>query len=425
MVNRDINFMNDKDTISSELYDAIVIGAGPSGNTAATELSSGGMKTLVLDQRDIIGDKLCTGIIGVECASVVPPRAELVYRSASEVKVHSPNGTSHTLGDDTCHALIIDRVSYVQDMAKDAMQSGADYLLGSRVDLINIDDSKVQVFGSSGERRFSFTARIVILTGGFRTSLLNQVGLEKNKQLDYLVGTQIRVKAHNLSHTNIYTGSDVSPGSFAWLVPTDGNDALLGGASRERLNGRLDGLIDTLLTDGTITEPISSAENWGIPLKPIPRTFASRVLVAGDAAGFAKPTTGGGIYYAILSGKISAETALEAAVNGDFSDEKLSTYEKRWKESFGNELRVGFYARLLYESLDDKSLNDLLELFSSERVQEELLLKEGFSFDRHASVIDKTIRNREISHTLKTLGPRAAGILGRLLKNVFLETVYR
>jgi len=52
-------------------------------------------------------------------------------------------------------------------------------------------------------------------------------------------------------------------------------------------------------------------------------------------------------------------------------------------------------------------------------------LKEGFSFDRHASVIDKTIRNREISHTLKTLGPRAAGILGRLLKNVFLETVYR
>ena len=209
------------------------------------------------------------------------------------------------------------------------------------------------------------------------------------------------------------------------MVPTDENDALLGGASRERLNGRLDGLIDTLLTDGTITEPISSAENWGIPLKPIPRTFASRVLVAGDAAGFAKPTTGGGIYYAILSGKISAETALEAAVNGDFSDEKLSTYEKRWKESFGNELRVGFYARLLYESLDDKSLNDLLELFSSERVQEELLLKEGFSFDRHASVIDKTIRNREISHTLKTLGPRTAGILGRLLKNVFLETVYR
>ena len=417
--------MNNKDTISSEPYDVIVIGAGPSGNTAAIKLSSGGMKTLVIDQRHIIGDKLCTGIIGVECASLVPPRAELIYGEASEVKVHSPDGSSYMLGDDTCHALIIDRVSYVQDMAKDAMRLGADYFLGSRVDLINIDDSKAQVSGGSGERRFTFTARVVILTGGFRTNLLNQVGLEKNKQSDYLVGTQIRVKANNLSHTNIYTGSGISPGSFAWLVPTDGDDALLGGASRERLNGRLEGLMDTLVTDGTITEPTSSEENWGIPLRPIPQTFGSRVLVAGDAAGFAKPTTGGGIYYAILSGEISAETILEAAINGNFGEEELSTYEKRWKESFGNELRAGFYARLLYESLDDKSLNDLLELFSSERVQQELLSKEGFSFDRHASLIDKTIRNREISHTLKTLGPRAAGILGRLLKNVFLENVYR
>ncbi len=417
--------MNDKDTISSEPYDVIVIGAGPSGNTAAIKLSSGGMKTLVIDQRHIIGDKLCTGIIGVECASVVPPRAELIYGGASEVKVHSPNGSSYMLGDDKCHALIIDRVSYVQDMAKDAMQLGADYFLGSRVDLINRDESKVQVSGGSGERQFTFTARVVILTGGFRTSLLNQVGLQRNKQSDYLVGTQIKVKANNLSHTNIYTGSGISPGSFAWLVPTDGDDALLGGASRERLNGRLDGLMGTLITDGTITEPTSSEENWGIPLKPIPRTFASRVLVAGDAAGFAKPTTGGGIYYAILSGEISAEIVLEAAIDGDFGDEKLSTYEKRWKGSFGNELRAGFYARLLYESLDDKSLSDLLELFSSDRVQQDLLSNEGFSFDRHASLIDKTIRNGEISHTLKTLGPRSAGILGRLLKNVFLENVYR
>tara|TARA_Y100000310_G_scaffold292154_1_gene320707 strand:- start:284 stop:1537 length:1254 start_codon:yes stop_codon:yes gene_type:complete len=417
--------MNDKDTISSERYDVIVIGAGPSGNTAAVELSSGGMKTLVIDQRHIIGDKLCTGIIGVECASIVPPREELVYRSASEVKVYSPNGTSYMLGDDTCHALIVDRVSYVQDMAENAMQSGADYLLGSRVDSINIDDSKVQVAGNSRDRQFSFNARVVILTGGFRTGLLKQVGLEKSNQLDYLIGTQIKVKARNIDRTHIYTGSGVSPGSFAWLVPTDGDDALLGGVSRERLNGGLDGLMNTLVADEIISRPVSSVENWGIPLKPIPRTFASRVLVAGDAAGFAKPTTGGGIYYSILSGKISAEVTLEAAIDGDFSDKKLSSYEKRWKELFGNELRAGFYARLLYESLDDKSLDYLLELFSSEQVQSDLLSKEGFSFDWHASVIEKTIRNREISHTLKTLGPRVAGILGRLLKNVFLEKVYR
>ncbi len=40
-------------------------------------------------------------------------------------------------------------------------------------------------------------------------------------------------------------------------------------------------------------------------MRPIQRSFARRVMAVGDAAGLAKPTSGGGIYYALLSGEIA------------------------------------------------------------------------------------------------------------------------
>ena len=41
-------------------------------------------------------------------------------------------------------------------------------------------------------------------------------------------------------------------------------------------------------------------KSWGIPIKPINKSYAERTLVIGDAAGLVKPITGGGIYYSCL-----------------------------------------------------------------------------------------------------------------------------
>ena len=60
--------------------DVIVIGAGPCGNMAALELARRGVSVAVLDWRTRIGDKLCTGIIGKECAELFAPAAEHIHR---------------------------------------------------------------------------------------------------------------------------------------------------------------------------------------------------------------------------------------------------------------------------------------------------------------------------------------------------------
>ena len=67
-----------------EYFDVIVIGAGPAGNTAAKNLADSGIDTLVVDWRNIPGDKLCTGIIGLECSKVLPPDPNIIYREAEK-----------------------------------------------------------------------------------------------------------------------------------------------------------------------------------------------------------------------------------------------------------------------------------------------------------------------------------------------------
>ena len=408
-----------------EYFDVIVIGAGPSGNAAAKKLADAGMETLVVDWRDTPGDKLCTGIIGIECSDILPPDQSIIYSEPLEVTVHAPDGNSYILADTFPHALIVDRVKYVQDMASSAELSGANYLFNARVNEINQRSEFVELtIDVSSETKFYKTQMLIIATG-FSNNLITQVGLSKGKKSDYLIGTQVDVSVKEINNIQLYTGSNIIQGSFAWLVPTFDSRALFGAIYRDPKSVDIKNVLSQLIELGTLEANDYDIKNWGIPIRPIPKTFTDRVLVIGDAAGFTKPTTGGGIYYSIISGRMAADTAIDAFGSLDFTEKKLSLYEFEWKNKFSAELKSGYYARLLYESLDDKTLNILLEKFSNKSFQSNLLGQEGFSFDWHSSVISKTLKNKEIYSVLKSLGPNVTKILGRLLANVLMDKVSR
>ena len=82
----------------------------------------------------------------------------------------------------------------------------------------------------------------------------------------------------------------------------------------------------------------------------------------GDAAGLIKPTTGGGIYYGLLSGYWAAEV-LDTALRRDRLDARsLSRYQARWRERLGPEMRAGLAFRTLGSRLDDRAIGALVEL---------------------------------------------------------------
>lgn len=66
----------------------------------------------------------------------------------------------------------------------------------------------------------------------------------------------------------------------------------------------------------------------------LPRPYAAGAMLVGDSAGFVNIRQLKGIHYAMKSGMLAAETAFEALLARDFSEQRLAGYARRLSESF-------------------------------------------------------------------------------------------
>lgn len=401
------------------MYDALIIGAGPAGSAAALELADAGASVALIDHRRRIGDKLCTGVIGAECAERfrVPP--ELIRHRASAAVIHAPGGAAYTVRRPSAQALIVDRVSYVAHVARRAAEGGARLHLGFRVDAVEKDARRISVIAQDGAgRRTRLDGRVLLIASGFGHALPEMAGIAPARVRERLIGCQVEVQTDGLRDTEVFVGERrIAPTAFGWLAPISPSTALLGIVSRRGARDGLERLSRDLAASGRVSSRIGGARRWGIPVKPIPKTYADQALALGDAAGFVKPTTGGGIYYAMISGELAARAAMEAMDEGDLSARSLSRYQRAWKREFGDELRVGYYARLLFEALDDRQLDLLMETFLSPEFQERVISAPDFSFDRHSRTILRAAGSARIGKLIRGFGASAAPILARLLRS--------
>jgi flavin-dependent dehydrogenase len=143
-------------------------------------------------------------------------------------------------------------------------------------------------------------------------------------------------------------------------------------------------------------------ERWGIrgvgrprikllPLAPINRTFANRLLVVGDAAGLVKPTTGGGIYYSLKSAFIGAEVLAEALHRNTLTAAFLSQYEAQWKSNLGGEFEAQLVLRRLAEKLSDVQIEDLFHLAQTDGIIP--LIRAKAQFNKHRDFILALLRH--------------------------------
>ena len=83
------------------------------------------------------------------------------------------------------------------------------------------------------------------------------------------------------------------------------------------------------------------------------KIHGDRVLLAGDAAGFVDSFLGEGLYYALKSGEIAAEVAINAVERGDFSERSLHEYVVRCKKEFNYNLKSALkFANFAYDHMD-------------------------------------------------------------------------
>ena len=379
--------------------DVIVVGAGPAGNNTALELANRGHSVTVIDWRQDLGDKVCTGIIGQECSRRFPVEPELIYREASSAQLIAPSSGPVQFQASSTQAKIVNRVAYVASFAHRAQRAGAKYLLGQRVVQVKRDSDEITVTTGQGSHR----AKALVLAAGFGSHLPQQLGF--GTVPDHVAGVQAVVESRGIDQVEVQLGSDTAPGFFSWFVPTSPGRALIGLLARRRPQEYLARLIAREKSKGRIIGVLNEPASWGVPLRPLKRTYSDRVVVVGDSAGQVKPTTGGGIFYSLMAGEVAAQVLSAGLKSGDLSANQLRGYQNGWQDLLAHELEAGYSARRLYECLTDKQIGLLVKQAVNAGMPEDLSSAEDFSFDWHSHTISRVMGHPVLGRALKLINP--------------------
>lgn len=368
------------------MYDIIIIGAGPCGSHTAQRLSLLGYRVLVVEKNGQAGDGICcTGIISQECLRAFALDRSLVLRQASSAKLLSPSGRCLRLCREGPVSAIVDRARLDMSLAEQAQEAGADYLFGARATDILPGADAVEVRVNDRHKKTTLKAEAAIISSGFGSTLPAKLGLGEIKQ--FVLGAQAEVDINGVDEVEVYFDKSLAPGGFAWLVPTANGKGLAGLLTRNQADSRLKNLLDILSHQGKIASRDVPASYGTIPLRPLPKTYANRVLVVGEAAGQVKPTTGGGIYYGLLCANIATDVIHQAFRAGNFSAAALSDYEKKWRARLSRELTIGYWARNLLGKLGNNYIDYLFQLASKKGVPELIATTKNSYFDWHSQFL--------------------------------------
>ncbi|MGH9309715.1 MAG: NAD(P)/FAD-dependent oxidoreductase, partial [Vicinamibacterales bacterium] len=367
----------------------MVIGAGPAGLSAASALARERAAVLVLEEHGVVGDPVhCTGVLGLEAFDELELPRHTICAVARTARFHGRDGRSVDVDGGRIAAAVVDRGRFDRALSERAVNDGATVVCGARVLKVAVGDRDVSAFvEASGARPQQVRARVCILACGAQYRFNRQLGLGIPRA--YVQTAQIETAFTPATVVEIDLNREIAPGGFAWLVPFQRGDAhmaRIGLMATEGAAGGFKRYTESIARrHGVATVGIRPRLKI-LPLGPVKRTYTDRILAVGDAAGLAKPTTGGGIYYSLLSGLFAAET-LTAALKHDRTDAgTLRAYETLWQARLGPELRAGLAFRTLAARLDDRAIDALLELAAVDGIIPILKRTGDFNWHREAAL---------------------------------------
>jgi geranylgeranyl reductase family protein len=363
------------------LHDVIVIGAGPAGLAAAAGLAARGRDVVVLEEHEAVGRPVhCTGVLGHDAFGELDLPRDTILSITRSATFRAGHGDPVLVESDRIIATVVDRARFDEALAVRAREAGAAITTGARVDRIAVSAAGVAVTLRGGAE---LSARAAVLACGANYRFNRALGLGIPSA--YVQSAQIETPFPALPHIDVRLGRALAPGGFAWAVPFLRGDvpyARLGVLCESNAGVRFTEAFDAIAREqGVDPRSLPAPRLKMLPLGPVRKTVSDRVVAVGDAAGMVKPTTGGGIYYGLLSGTFAAET-LDASLASDRLGERdLRPYEARWRERIGPDIRAGLAFRKLATRLGDRGIDALVELARVDGLVP--LLKETADFNWH------------------------------------------
>lgn len=292
-------------------FDAIVVGAGPAGSTAARELAASGARVLLLDRAPLPRYKACGGGIPVRTARLLPFPIDGVVEDTVSLLDISWRGRYRFVRDSgEPFAAMVMRDRFDALLAEQARRAGAELRTGSAVRSLEKLAGGVRIRTEDG---FTASAVCLVAADGSHSPVGRMAGLGSGLAECAAWEVEVRAPWHA---RRAYRGTALidlgyRPWGYAWLFPKASVLSIgivLPPAQAPAMKRRVDAYLDRLRLRGA---PVDIARGHKIRFRRGGEPIASdHVLLAGDAAGLADEFTQEGIFYAVESGRIAARAVL-------------------------------------------------------------------------------------------------------------------
>jgi len=368
------------------MRDVAVIGAGPAGLYVAYRLASAGLGVAVLDAQEKVGDDVvCSGVIGEEAFGRFGLPSWPVLNRIYCLRAVSPAGRSLEYRSQTPLARVVDKAEFNRDLASLARAAGAELRSGHLVEAVAREENgAILRFRSRLGPGEKMGARVAVIASGVGGALNGALGLVQPREHLRAVQADIPLgKDGALNPTEIYVGRSVAPGAFGWKIPLGHGRVRVGLMSLEEPRPYFRALLQRVAPG--LKKGEAKIRQKAIGQMPVGNCVAERVMAIGEAAVHVKTSTGGGIYFGLLSAEMAAEVILRAFQKGDFSVHTLGQFERYWKTAFGTELWAGYLARKLTSRLSDALVEKAFE--RAKGIALVGRLKDNLNFDWHRKAI--------------------------------------
>jgi|GEM_PF-1774372 len=337
-----------------KLFDLIIIGAGPSGSSAALEAARAGMENiLILEQSSIPRLKSCAGGISSKAEQALKEmnlweKMSHLIQPIDSARITYPSGKELILkGDET--ASVSNRRDFDYFLQQEVINSGVQLKSGYKV--VNVEKENDNVLKVNAQN-----VRTGSVDDFFSDSIIISSGASNKFHNDH------RRKTHITTCTSWFKGVDINPHQlemffdkklsphYGWLFPESDDKCNIGlcvlkknirGESildvySDFLNRHLGSrLKEAIQLESPLVHPI--LPSWKVKNNAIEGT-----LLTGDAGRFINAYTGEGISYALISGK-NAVKAIHYGKRNNLNWAQTSKwYEKQLKKEFGIKMKFGY-----------------------------------------------------------------------------------
>ncbi len=299
-------------------YDAVVVGGGPAGATAAGDLAAAGFSVALLDRGGRIKP----------CGGAVPPRLikdfaipdHLIAARINRARMIAPSDKQVDMPIEDGYVGMVDREHFDEWLRERARLAGAARIEGQAHGLDRDGDGAPVVCYRStpGGAPQRLRARVVIGADGARSRIAAAISRGERTPCVFAYHEIVRLPAsHDGRRCDVYYQGELSPDFYGWVFP-HGDTASVGVGSAQKgfsLRGAVTALRERA---GLAACELVRAEGAPIPLRALKRWDNGRdIVLAGDAAGVVAPASGEGIYYAMAGGAAAATAAGAFLGTGD------------------------------------------------------------------------------------------------------------